>query len=318
MLDTARMIVEEVAGIKPGETVCIFTDTKQSKNINESIAECVRAVEAKPVIIVINPTEVGGVEPPASASAAIRASDVVIAHASYAIYHTNTIREALRSGTRLCDMWGVTEDMMLNLGTIADYQNMEKVTRRLAQILTSGKEARMTTKDGTDIVLSLANRQGHSLVGLARNPGEHCSFPSGEAAISPVEGSAKGILVHPFCIEHADLGFIDENIYLKVDEGKVVSIEGETAARRLLNFLKPLGDSAKNIAELGIGTNPRVHPNRNIREAKKALGTVHIGLGNNKSLGGNVDSPLHMDLIFRKPTLVIDCHVLLKEGQLCI
>ncbi len=40
-----------------------------------------------------------------------------------------------------------------------------------------------------------------------------------------------------------------------------------------------------------------------------------MGVGDNKTLGGKVDSPLHIDLIFRYPTVTVDDIVLVKDGK---
>ena len=166
--------------------------------------------------------------------------------------------------------------------------------------------------------MSLADRQAHILAGSATEPGQFCAFPDGEAAISPLEGSAKGILVNPFCLEKEGLGFIKEGLSLKVDRGRVVEIEGDFVANQLLGFLTQVGDSARNIAELGLGTNPKARLGITVRETKKSWGTAHIALGDSKSLGGKVESPLHMDMIFREPTLVVDGLTVIKEGQISL
>lgn len=318
MAPTAKIIVDQVLAIKPGEKVCIFTDTQCPQSITHLLAASTQAAGAETVIVTITPKEVGGVDPPLSAIAAIQAADVVIAQASYAILHTETVREALRRGARLCDMWGFNEDMMVHGGATADYDEIRELSQRLEQILTSGKEARLTTPDGSDLTVSLAGRQAHVLAGSATEPGQFCAFPDGEAAISPLEGSAKGILVNPFCLEKEGLGFIKEGLSLKVDRGSVVEIEGGIVATRLRESLKQAGDSSRNIAELGLGTNPKSRLGVTVRETKKAWGTAHIALGDSKSLGGKVESPLHMDMIFREPTLVVDGQIVLKKGQVSL
>ena len=77
-----------------------------------------------------------------------------------------------------------------------------------------------------------------------------------------------------------------------------------------------MGDSAHNIAEFALGTNPASLLGTKMRESKKAWGTAHVGLGDNKSIGGVVDSPLHIDLIFRNPTVTVDDLVLVKDGKI--
>jgi len=48
------------------------------------------------------------------------------------------------------------------------------------------------------------------------------------------------------------------------------------------------------------------------------MGTVHIALGDNISMGGRVSVPSHLDLIIKNPTLVIDGKELIKDGRLLI
>ena len=318
MAPTARIIVERVLAIKPRERVCILTDTQCPQSITQLLGAMAQAAGAETVIVTIMPREVGGVDPPPPAAAAIQATDVIIGQASYSIGHAEMVREALRRGARLCDMWGFNEDMMVRGGATADYTEIKELSQRLAQVLTSGKEAHFTTRDGSDLTMSLADRHAHVFAALATKPGEMCAFPDGEAAISPVEGSAKGILVNPFCIEKEEMGFLREGLSLKVDGGAVVEIKGGVAATQLREFLEQTGTSARNIAELGLGTNQKTRLGVTVREAKKSWGTAHVALGDNRSFGGKIASPMHMDMIFREPTLVVDGQTVLKEGRVSI
>ncbi len=87
-----------------------------------------------------------------------------------------------------------------------------------------------------------------------------------------LEGSAKGILVNPFCMEKEGISFLKEGLSLKVDKGKVVEIDGGIVAKQLLEFLEQIGESGRNIAELGISTNPKCRLSITIREMKKSWG----------------------------------------------
>ena len=210
MAPTARTIIEKVLAVKPGEQVCIFTDTGRSRDITEILAASVRNAKAEVSIVTIVPREVGGIDPPPPAAAAIMAADVIIAQASFGIVHTETTRKALKRGARECDMWGFTEDMMVMGGATADYDEIDRVTKRLQAVLTKGKQAHLTTREGTDIVFPIEGRSAAILVGLATKKGEFCGFPDGEAAISPVEGGAEGVLVNPIAMERDDIGFLHD------------------------------------------------------------------------------------------------------------
>jgi leucyl aminopeptidase (aminopeptidase T) len=48
------------------------------------------------------------------------------------------------------------------------------------------------------------------------------------------------------------------------------------------------------------------------------MGTIHIALGDNKSMGGNVDVPIHLDGIVKKPTVYFDGKLIMKNGKLLV
>lgn len=68
--------------------------------------------------------------------------------------------------------------------------------------------------------------------------------------------------------------------------------------------------------EFAIGTNPNARLIGNLAEDKKLLGTVHFAIGDNKSLGGVVESSVHLDGLMLKPTVLIDEKALVKAGRL--
>ncbi|MBI2458448.1 MAG: aminopeptidase [candidate division NC10 bacterium] len=315
MAPTARRIVETVLAVKPGEQGCVVTDTECPSSITGAVAAAARAAGAEVAVVTMTPREAGSVEPPAVVGAAIQAADAVIWQATYAVVHTRTARAAFAGGVRLCDMWGFTEDMMVRGGATADYAAIADLSRRLAPFFTEGREARLTTPAGTDLTVSLVGRQGFALVGLADRKGTFCALPDGEATISPVTGSAEGILVHPFCIEKKELGYVSETITIEVAGGRMGRISGGPQADFLAQVLDTAGGNARNIAEFAVGTNPSCRLGVTLREAKKAWGTAHIGIGDSKSVGGDVEGPLHFDLIFTEPTVTVDGYALVRDGK---
>ena len=318
MAPTAQTVIHQVLGVKPGEHVCILTDTDRPSTITQVLGVMAKAAGAETVIVTMTPRLVGGQEPPKVAAAAVLASDVVICQASYAIVHTNTARDALKRGARICEMWGFDEDMMIRGGAIGDYAEVQRVSQALAELLTRGKEARLLTEAGTDLRVSLEGRQGHVLAGVANTPGSFCGFPDGEAAAAPKEGSAEGVLVNPFSIEKAEIAFPKGEVRITVEKGRVVKVEGGTEATFLTRLIEELGESARNLGEFAMGTNPACRLGVTLRETKKCWGTAHVAIGDNKSLGGVVDSPIHMDMIFRDATVIIDGQMVVAKGKVVV
>ena len=82
--------------------------------------------------------------------------------------------------------------------------------------------------------------------------------------------------------------------------------------------MEPFGKPATNLAELGIGTNDKAVICGSVLEDEKVMGTVHMAIGDNKSMGGNVSVSSHLDGILTKPTLLVDGKIIMKDGELKI
>lgn len=103
-----------------------------------------------------------------------------------------------------------------------------------------------------------------------------------------------------------------------IKNGLATKITGGKAAKKLVKTLDQIGPKTRNIAELGIGTNPLAQLSPNILEAEKVYSTCHVALGSNISYGGQVDIPFHSDGIVLKPTLQIDGKIIVKSGKILV
>ena len=83
-------------------------------------------------------------------------------------------------------------------------------------------------------------------------------------------------------------------------------------------MIEPFGKPATNLAELGIGTNDKAIICGSVLEDEKVLGTVHMAIGDYKSMGGEVSVQSHLDGILSKPTLEIDGKIIMEDGKLKI
>ncbi|MBW2149957.1 MAG: aminopeptidase, partial [Deltaproteobacteria bacterium] len=76
--------------------------------------------------------------------------------------------------------------------------------------------------------------------------------------------------------------------------------------------------NAANIAEFAIGANPAARITGVINEDKRRIGTVHIAVGDNMTLGGRVRSNIHYDILFFDPTVQLDDETVVESGKLVI
>jgi leucyl aminopeptidase (aminopeptidase T) len=286
--------------------------------VTEALAAMVVAAGARPVVVRDLAREIGGQEPSQPLAAALLHSQVAILQSKYALVHTNAFRAAFEAGVRMVELWGVTDEMMVAGGLIGDFDEIERVTQSLATLLKDARTATFTTPSGTSLNVKVAGRPVVDLGAAQVRAGTFTSLPGGEVAISPVEGSAEGVLVDPFVLERVELGYRKEPLRIEIQGGKATRITGGREAVALEALLERMGETARNIAEFAIGTNAWCRPYVSLREAKKTLGTAHVALGDNKSLGGQVDSPMHMDMIFERPTVRFDDRLVMDDGKLVL
>ena len=125
--------------------------------------------------------------------------------------------------------------------------------------------------------------------------------------------AAEGVVVVDGPIAH--IGVPDAPITLRVTAGLVTSVEGDSPqATELRRIVQTIPD-ADNIAEIGIGLNPACGRNGDFEEEKKARGLVHVAIGDNVFYGGQVESPVHMDMVIYQPTVLMDDRTVVEAGS---
>lgn len=171
----ARTIVETNLALAAHETLLVVTDDA-TREVGELFYEAARALGRRALILRMPEGRVAGEEPPAAVAAAMREADVALCPTARSITHTNARIEAAKAGTRVVTMPGVTLDMLREGAACADYAEVERRTRQLADRLTQARTARIE-KDGHVLELSLAGRPGVPSPGVYREPGASGNFP---------------------------------------------------------------------------------------------------------------------------------------------
>jgi leucyl aminopeptidase (aminopeptidase T) len=313
LVKVAKQLVEVNTAVKPGEDVCIVTDTSLT-TIAEAVACAANAAGAETIMTVMTPRWMHGVEPPKIVAAAMSAADVIFAPTTYSITHTDATRQALKSGGRALIMREITEDTMLHGAATADPREIHVLTTKIAEKLTMASRAIVTSPNGTNIQMSLEGRKARVLSGLVTGPGEMAAFPDGEAPIVPVEGTADGLIV----VEHImdGVGLLEQPIRLRVEKGRVVEIQGGLEAMKLQEIVERADENAVNIAEFAVGTNPRSRLIGNVAESKKLSGSVHFAIGDSKTIGGTIESEIHLDGLVLQPTVELDGRIIVERGKI--
>ncbi|MEW5920033.1 MAG: aminopeptidase [Bacillota bacterium] len=306
-----KAMLLECMGLKPGETVLIIVDPS-SLEIGMAMWEMADNHQGEAILIKMTERQDHAGEPPAAVAAAMRAADIILAPTTKSLSHTRARREACAAGARMASMPGITPGIITRSMAV-DYSFMRSLSNELARRLSQAKKARLTSPLGTELEMSLEGRQGVADTGDLSRPGAFGNLPAGEAFIAPLEGSCRGVF---YCdVSVGGFGRVDKALRCVVKDGFLTSLEGDKVASQLRDKLHEIGPLAGNIAELGMGTNPHTPLSGNPLEDEKVFGTVHIGIGNNKIIGGEVEVPFHVDLVIKKPTLYLDDLPVLREGK---
>ena len=316
MAKTAKRAVEQVLALKPGEKVLVVTDTGCPPTIAKALASAAHAAGCDVVVTIMVTRKTHGVDPPEVVAAAIKAADAVIMPTSYALTHTDAIRNALKTGTRFCNFREINEDMMVRGAVTADYHQVKEAVDRMADLFDKAQTARVTTPEGTDVFMDLTGRSALRLAGFAQQPGGYSGLPSGETAIAPVEGKTQGRIVDPFSMDV--IGVIHESFRVEIVDGHVREVTGGLEALKLKKVFESSDANATNIAEFAIGANPAARITGVIMEDKRRSGTVHIAVGDNMTMGGTVRSNIHYDILLFDPTVTIDDQTVVEKGKLLV
>lgn len=313
----ARTVVETCTGVRPGENVLVVTDTRMT-SIASAVAAAVHAAGAEPTIVTMVPRAADGQEPPAPVAAAMARADAFICPVSTSITHTSAVREACAAGSRGIMLTQFTEEMLIHGGIEADFASLAPTCRAVAAALADAELVKVSTPRGTDLRFSATGRRGNALTCMV-GPGQFSPTPNVEANVSPVEGTAEGVIVADASIPYVGIGLLREPVITEVRNGRIVSIRGGQQAVMLEHSLAGKNDPlVYNVAELGVGLNPKCRFVGFMLEDEGVQGSVHIGIGTSITLGGIVKAACHYDLIMTGATVVADGRRVLVDGRLVI
>jgi leucyl aminopeptidase (aminopeptidase T) len=215
-------------------------------------------------------------------------------------------------------MCEVTEDCLCAGGILADYEENDRVARRLGAVIAQGDAIRMTSPAGTDLRGQISGRPVQYETGIFREPRQFGALPNSELNISPIEGTTDGIIVGD--VRLMGYGVIrDEPVTLQVKGGMITEVTGGKAAEYLRETLESFNDpTAYTLAEFAVGLNPACRSYATNLEDLGKLGFGHHGIGSNYAIGGNVEAPCHIDIIYKEATLEIDGETILERGRVLL
>ena len=305
-------VMQRCLAVIQSDRVLVVTDPRQ-REVGELFYAGALRHAADVTLIVMPEAKRHGSEPPDEVAEAMRMASVCLLPTSKSLSHTRARTSATDAGARVASMPSITYEMALRTLT-ADYSQIAHESSVLAAVLSGGTTVHLASPGGCDLTLSVVGRDGSADTGRFTKSGDMGNLPAGEAFIAPVEGSANGTVVIDAASMVPEGSLLGPPTRIRVRDGLATEVDGN-GAEQLQEAFVELGDGARNVAELGIGTNPGARLSGNVLEAEKVAGTAHVALGASLHIGGTVDVPFHLDGVIARPTIHVDGVRIIHEGR---
>ena len=320
MARSARTVIDTCMDVRRGENILIVCDPTTTE-IGQAIHNAASLRSDRVLLVVMPKGRHHGDEPPTPVANLMRQQQVVIAPTRYSLTHTKAVRQALKDGSRVATMPGMTLEMFTEGGMSADFNIIKKNIGEMSNYLRRKRIINVKSESGTNVTFEVNWREWKlDDNGVCNRPRMLTNLPAGKIFTLPRESTMNGTIV----IDGSwDSDLVDEPVVLQIESGLVVDVKGGTAAAQI----RPtFGEAAKRlkskdqenvwtIAEFGFGMNPNARTAGNVLEDEKRMGTAYFSIGDNTALGGSAAVGIQISGVLEKPSIWLDEMLLFEEGQ---
>jgi leucyl aminopeptidase (aminopeptidase T) len=279
------------------------------------LLEAVAARDGIPLVAQMPAPHLPGAEPPGAVAAMMAEAAAIIELTSLFIGSSRARRDATGRGARYLAMPGVRLDTFRAGGPLeVDFEQLRADAEHVGRAWGTAQEFRLTSRGGTDLRGSVADRPGRVLHGIATQPGAYMAPPDIESGTAPVEGTVSGTVVVDGDLLFMGQGPLVEPVVLHIVDGQVRGIEGPERGRLTTMLERCQDDRMANLAEVSLAFNPAGTICEVPMETESARGTAHVALGNSIAYGGVVNAVAHLDCVMRDATLELDGRAVMIEG----
>ena len=319
LFSAAYKVAKILAGVKEGESVLILADTVVDREMVDYVASAVHSLGGEAVEMIYETREEVDIEPPKVVSKAMEASDVIIDFVKQYIIHTNAFYNALKAGARICDLTGMTPDMMIRLIGRVDYELMCELGDKLAELTKKAREVRIVSDVGTDVSFENdPNRPVWHNDGKVRSKGEY-KFLGGQVSWAPIEDSINGTLVvDGFIWPPDEISILSNPVKLTIKEGRIVKIDGGVEASIFDKWLNSFNDEKMfYVAHVSWGFHPKAKYTGIPLEDERVYGTIEFGFGSQSPrFKGKVGlAKSHTDVGLRFPKIYFDDELVVENNR---
>jgi hypothetical protein len=316
LMPGARNLME-YAGVRAGEKVLILTEHTVDQVVLQALSAAAAVRGANVHVLSVEPFSPGGWDrdnpgPASIAEAAHGRADVVITCTWWAEVHCQPLffSQVAQKDARFVSLHMAATAACLNTGARLPPEVYYAIMRRAAEIMGSGEDIHVTTRQGTDITFSgitLTPDDGPLV------PGGWRPFPYGGVNFYPSD--TNGVFVVE---ESTATGVPEEPLIVTVEDNLVSRIEGGVAAEQLRRF----GPKGYYMRHALLGVNPKVRLDGGTQfEREKHAGAFYLGIDGLTDDGAADPSQpgyAHCDCQFDRPTVRVGDTVISQDGRLLI
>lgn len=197
------------------------------------------------------------------------------------------------------------------------------------RLLARSKELRVTSAWGTDVTYRLGKYRVAAQYGFTDEPGRWDAWPGAFVYSAAYDDGVEGTVV----INTGDMllpfmRYVTQPITLKIAAGNVVEILGDGLDAQLMReYIRKWNDPrAYAVSHIGwgldenarwdfMGTDPLGQVSGG-QDGRAFYGNVLFSTGPNNELGGNNDTPSHLDIPLRGCSLFLDSVPIVREGDI--
>ncbi len=312
LLMSAENVFVRNFGVKPGEDVLLITDGHEPEIIAAFKAAAIK-LHIRLEIRRIKPTGGHGREPDLETAALMKKFPVVVAPTRFSLTHTQATRDAWAQGTRVATLPGI-DRKLFERGLKADPAELVKSGEEWIRRLSGTHRVTVVTGKACGLQFTIGKSFFINDNGFYQISGSCGNLPAGEVYAKPDEGSADGEIMVGGSIGGQPWSKNSRPEKLILRYGSLDSCQGKRA-EKFFKLLSVHGKKGLLLAEFGIGTNPHIRMSGNLLGDEKIKGTIHIAFGNNMSMGGTNNVPIHLDCVVTRPTVLLDGTPVMDNGR---
>ncbi len=320
----------ELCKVTPEETVAVLTQGEGYADYAQSFLAAAQLIGARayqvnvPAPIAhggyaanIGKTPIAGNRPVIDA---LKAADIVI-DLMFLLF-SDEQNEVTASGTRMLLVIEPLE-VLIRMFPNEDLRRRVEIGEHL---LGNAKEMHITSPSGTDVRYRLGAFPVMTEYGYTDQPGRWDHWPAGFMFTGAYEDGVDGrVVLAPGDIVCAFKRYVQSPVEIVIEKGLVTDIRGDGLDAALIrNYMAKFDDKARAISHIGWGLNERADwhhmavadPHKELgMDALAYYGNVLFSTGPNTELGGDNDTPCHLDMPLRGCTLTLDGETIIHDGD---